>query len=104
MNLEDHVGDIFRKGRKAGNIPANTAAAAAGLTEAELTELEASGKIIKRPDFAKLAPLIGLHPAKLAGIADGWLPSEKKLSTWCELRRIETKQDNEAVNNYLIWD
>jgi glyoxylase-like metal-dependent hydrolase (beta-lactamase superfamily II) len=104
MNLEDHVGDLIRKGRKAGNIPASTAAVAAGLTETELTDLEASGKIIKRPDFAKLAPLIGLHPAKLAGIADGWLPSVKDLAIWRELRRIETKQDGEAVNNYLIWD
>jgi hydroxyacylglutathione hydrolase len=104
MNLEDHVGDLIRKGRKAANVPASAAAAAAGLTEAELTELETSGNIIKRPDFTKLASLIGLHPAKLAEIADGWLPSEKKLSTWCELRRIETAQDNEAVNNYLIWD
>ncbi len=104
MNLEDHVGDLIRKGRKAGNVPANTAAAAAGLTEAELAELEASGNIVKRPDFAKLAPLIGLHPTKLAGIADGWLPSVKDLSIWRELRRIETKQDGESVNNYLIWD
>jgi glyoxylase-like metal-dependent hydrolase (beta-lactamase superfamily II) len=104
MNLEDHIGDLIRKGRKAANIPATAAASAAGLTEAELTELEASGKIIKRPDFAKLAPLIGLHPTKLAGIADGWLPSVKDLTIWRELRRIETVQDDAAVNNYLIWD
>jgi hydroxyacylglutathione hydrolase len=104
MNLEDHIGDLIRKGRKAANVSPAAAAAAAGLTEAELAALEPSGQITKRPDFAKLAPLIGLHPAKLADIADGWLPSEKDLSIWRELRRIETSQDGESVNNYLIWD
>lgn len=104
MNLEDHVGDLIRKGRKAANVSPAAAATAAGLTEAELDALEPSGQITKRPDFAKLAPLIGLHAAKLAGIADGWLPSEKDLSIWRELRRIETSQDGASVNNYLIWD
>ncbi len=104
MNLEDHLGDIIRKGRKSANVPADAAARAAGLTVTELGALEESGVLAKRPDFAKLAPLIGLHPGKLAGIADGWLPTEKDLSAWRELRRIETAEDGEAVNNYLIWD
>jgi hydroxyacylglutathione hydrolase len=104
MNLEDHIGDMIRKGRKATGVSADAAARAAGLTEAELSALEQSGNIVKRPDFVKLAPLIGLHAGKLEGIANGWLPSEPDLGTWRELRRIETMQDHEGVNNYLIWD
>ena len=104
MNLEDHLGDIVRKGRKITGISAAEAAKAAGISEAELAELEASGKFSKRPNFAALAPLISLHPQKLASIADGWLPAEKDLSIWRELRRIETVEDGNAVNCYLIWD
>jgi hydroxyacylglutathione hydrolase len=104
MNLEDHLGDIIRKGRKAANVPADAAAVAAGLTEAELAALEESGKVVKKPNLTPLAALIGLHSGKLEGIAGGWLPSEKDLGAWRELRRFETKQDGEAVNNYLVWD
>ncbi len=104
MNLEDHLGDIIRKGRKAANVSAETAAKAAGLTEAELTALEESGKVTKQPNFAALAALTGQSPAKLEKIASGWLPSEKDLSIWRELRRFETEKDGIVVNNYLVWD
>jgi glyoxylase-like metal-dependent hydrolase (beta-lactamase superfamily II) len=104
MNLEDHLGDIIRKGRKSANIPAEAAAKAAGLTEAELGALEESGKVIKKPNFAALAALTGLNPGKLEGIAHGWLPSEKDLSAWRELRQFQTEEGGTAVNNYLVWD
>ena len=48
------------------------------MTEAELAALEESGKIGKRPEFAGLAALLGLHPAKLERIANGWVPSGKR--------------------------
>ncbi|MDB6122228.1 MAG: Transcriptional regulator, family [Pedosphaera sp.] len=104
MNLEDHLGDIIRKGRKAANVPADVAAKAAGLTEAELTALEESGKVTKKPNFVALATAIGLHPGKLESIANGWLPSEKDLSIWRELRVISTEAKGMAVNSYLVWD
>ena len=104
MNLEDHLGDIIGKSRKAANISLETAARAAGLTETELGALEETGKLVKQPNFAALAPLIGLHPVKLADIAKGWLPSEKDLSVWRELRRIQTEEDGTVVNCYLVWD
>src|SRR5438445_13205571 len=104
MTLEDHLGDIIRKGRKAANVSADAAAKAAGLTEAELAALEESGKVLKKPNFGPLAALIGLHPGKLEGIANGWLPSEKDLGQWRELRRIQTEQGGNVVNCYVIWD
>jgi hydroxyacylglutathione hydrolase len=104
MTLEDHLGDITRKGRKAANVSAADAAKAAGLTEPELTVLEESGKASKQPNLSALAAVIGLHPGKLEGIAGGWLPSEKDLGTWRELRRISTEEGGNVVNCYLIWD
>jgi len=51
-----------------------------------------------------LAPLLGLDGKKLQEIADGWLPSEKDLSIWRELRPFSTTAEGITVNCYLIWD
>jgi glyoxylase-like metal-dependent hydrolase (beta-lactamase superfamily II) len=104
MNLEDHLGDIVRKARAMSNVSSKAAAAAAGLTEAELSALEETGTVAKRPNFQALANLIGLNPAKLESIASGWLPAPKDLSTWREFRCITTDSGGMAVNCYLVWD
>ena len=104
VNLEDHLGDIIGKARAMSSVSAAAAASAAGISEAELSALEATGQIGKRPDFAALANLIGLNPAKLEGIASGWLPAEKDLSVWRELRQISTTEGGNTVHCYLIWD
>jgi len=104
MNLEDHLGDVIRKGRKSANVAPDVAAKAAGLSEAELAALEESGKPTKQPNFAALAKLTGQHAGKLESIARGWTPSEKDLGTWRELRQITTEQGGMAVHNYLVWD
>jgi len=104
MTLEDHLGDIIRKARKAANVSLHAAANAAGLTAGELSALETSGQSAKAPDFAALAPLLGLHPQKLEAIANGWLPAPPDLSQWRELRTIATTQGGNTVNCYLVWD
>jgi len=104
MNLEDHLGDVIRKARMMTKMSPADVAKAAGLTEAELSALEDSGIIGKRPDFAALAGQIGLHAGKLERLAAGWLPSEKDLSTWRELRVFTTVGEGMAVNCYLVWD
>ena len=104
MNLEDHLGDIIRKARAMSRIPAAAAANAAGISGAELAALEESGQTGKQPDFAALAKLVGLNPAKLEGIARGWLPAEKDLSVWRELRVFTTSEEGMMVNGYLVWD
>ena len=104
MNLEDHPGDIIRKARAMSNVSTAAAARAAGISEAELSALEESGRTGQRPDLAALARVVGLHPAKLAGIADGWLPAEPDLSIWRELRVFTTADDGMTVNCYLVWD
>ncbi len=104
VNLEDHLGDIIRKARAMSNVSTAAAAKAAGISEAELSGLEESGQTGKRPDVAALARLVGLNPAKLEGLAHGWLPGEKDLSVWHELRAFTTAGDGMAVNCYLVWD
>ena len=104
MNLEDHLGDIIGKSRKANNVSVAAAAKTAGISESELTVLEESGKTSGKINFAALAPLIGLNAAKLEGIANGWLPSPKDLSVWREVRVFTTSGDGFSVNCYLVWD
>jgi glyoxylase-like metal-dependent hydrolase (beta-lactamase superfamily II) len=48
--------------------------------------------------------LIGLNPQKLEAIANGWLPSQKDLSQWREIRVFTTAGEGLTVNCYLVWD
>jgi hydroxyacylglutathione hydrolase len=104
MNLEDHLGDIIRKARAMSGVSAAASASAAGLTEAELSALEESGKAAKKINFSALAPLIGLNAGKLESIANGWLPTPKDLSAWRELHQISTTESGNMVHCYLVWD
>jgi glyoxylase-like metal-dependent hydrolase (beta-lactamase superfamily II) len=104
VNLEDHLGDIIRKARTMSGVSAATAATAAGISETELSGIEESGRFSTRPNFAALANGIGLNPDRLAGIADGWQPTEKDLSPWHELRVFTTAAEGITVNCFLAWD
>ena len=104
MTLEDHLGDILAKGRGASGVSAPAAAQAAGLSEAEFTTLEETGKSSQPVNFQALAGLLGFNPAKLERIAKGWLPATPDLSSWRELRQITTAGDGLAVHCYLVWD
>jgi hydroxyacylglutathione hydrolase len=104
MNLEDHLGDIVRKARAMAGVSAADAARAAGLGETEHSALEESGKSSANIKFPDLASILRLNAAKLEGIAKGWLPSPKDLSTWRELRQISTSEGGNEVHCYLIWD
>jgi hydroxyacylglutathione hydrolase len=103
MSLEDHSGDIIRKARMAADVSKEAAASAAGLGVGELEQLEESGSSSNAISLSRLAPLIGLDPAKLERIAKGWLPIAVDLSQWRELRQITTTQ-RMSVNCYLVWD
>ncbi len=104
MNLEDHVGDIIRKARVMSGISTAAATGAAGISEADLSALEETGRTAARPNYAALASLLGLNPAKLESIANGWLPARKDLSLWRELRVFTTAGEGMTVNCYLVWD
>jgi glyoxylase-like metal-dependent hydrolase (beta-lactamase superfamily II) len=104
VNLEDHPGDIIRKARTMSNISTSAAAEAAGISETELAVLEESGRLAKKINFSRLAPLTGLNALKLEAIANGWLPAQKDLSIWREIRVFTTAGEGLTVNCYLVWD
>lgn len=104
MTLEDHLGDIVRKAREMAGVSSDVAAQAAGLNPTDYASFEQSGTAAKPPDLAALAALVGLNAGKLAKIAGGWLPSEKDLSRWRELRVITTGRGSFTVNCFLVWD
>lgn len=86
------------------NVSAAAAATAAGISEAEWSELESAGQVPKKVDWRALGDLIGMDDRKLSGISAGWAPAEKDLSQWRELRVITTDSGGMAVNAYLVWD
>src|SRR5262245_58586982 len=103
MTLEDHIGDIIRKARQAGNISKEAVAHEGGITLKQLEELEDSGKTSSNRNLSAIANLVGLNGAKLQRIADGWLPKGVDGGRWREVRQIETAQ-RLTVNCYLVWD
>ena len=102
--LEDHLGDILRKARKAANMSLEALAAVVDLSSEELHGLETSGHINRRPDFGKLADRLALNPGKVEAIANGWEPARMDLGIWRELRLITTTRAGNAVNCFLAWD
>jgi hydroxyacylglutathione hydrolase len=105
MQLEDHLGDILRKARAMSGVASGAAAATAGISAAELSALEETGKIAgQKINFAALGKILGLHPQKLEAVAGGWLPAAKDLSAWRELRVFTTAGQGLTVNCYLVWD
>lgn len=104
MNLEDHIGDVIHKARAMSNVPAAAAAAAAGISENELSMLEETGKVAAKINFPALGKSLGLHPQKLEAIANGWLPADKDLSVWREIRVFSSCGEGLTVNCYLVWD
>lgn len=103
MSLEDHVGDVLRKARLMKNVSADEVARVAGLSPAELAALESTGQCGRQPNFAALGPVLGLRPAGLNKVAQGWVPQTPDLGAWRELRRVSTS-DGMEVHAYLVWD
>jgi hydroxyacylglutathione hydrolase len=104
MHLEDHLGDILRKGREAKGIALAVAAQAAGLTEPAYSALEETGQPGGQINLPGVAGAVGLNAAKLERITKGWLPATPDLSLWRELRRITTRANGMEVHCYLAWD
>jgi len=104
VNLEDHPGDIIRKARTMSGVSTSAAAGAAGISEIELSALEETGNVAAKINIFKLAPLIGLNPAKLEAVAKDWLPAQPDLNIWREIRAFTTAGEGLTVNCYLVWD
>ncbi len=103
MSLEDHAGDIVFKARKALGISLGEVATAGSVTEDALEAFEEDGKAPAAMRWNAVAERLGLDPAKLKAVAEGWEPAPVELSRWRELRMITTEQGM-AVNCFLAWD
>jgi glyoxylase-like metal-dependent hydrolase (beta-lactamase superfamily II) len=103
MTLEDHVGDILRKAREAGNISLEAVAQAAGITASALQQLEESGTVPSGLNFQAIGKLVALDGAKLERVAKGWLPAPVDLGNWRELRVVTTTKQY-SVNAFVVWD
>jgi glyoxylase-like metal-dependent hydrolase (beta-lactamase superfamily II) len=104
MQLEDHWGDILRKGRMMAGVSLAAAARAGGINSAELSAWEATGQVTGAPDYQALARAIGLDGAKLEGIARGWRPQAQDLKQWRQLRQFTSAGEGLTVNCFLGWD
>jgi glyoxylase-like metal-dependent hydrolase (beta-lactamase superfamily II) len=104
MNLEDNLGDIISKARAAAGVSVDAVAGVSGLSADDYARLEETGQFARRPDLRAIAVKVGLHGAKLEGIAGGWLPQKRDVGRWRELRQITTAGPNFKVNCYLVWD
>lgn len=104
MNLEDNLGDVIRKARKASGVEPETAAKAAGLSVEELSAIEQTGESNAKTNYPALAKVLNLSAPKLEGIAKGWMPSPKDTSRWRGFRMITTEGGGMTVNCYLVWD
>src|SRR5881394_2329203 len=102
--LEDHVGDVLRKARRAANLDDGAASRAAGVTEAAWNQIESTGAGCQSLNFPGVAAALGLSASKLQQLANGWLPESRDLAIWRELRVFPTTQGGNTVNCYLVWD
>jgi hydroxyacylglutathione hydrolase len=104
VNLEDHIGDVLRKGRALSNVTIEAAAVAARLDGTSYSRLESTGEGADKTDLAAVAGLLGLSASKLKGLAEGWRPAPVDLEKWSMLRLVTTSANDITVNCYLAWD
>ena len=104
MTLEDHLGDVIRKGRMMAGASLEAAAQAAGIAAMALSKVESSGEPSAGMNFATLGQALGMEGAKLEKLAQGWLPKPVDLGLWRELRVTTTHGNGYTVNAFLIWD
>lgn len=104
MTLEDHAGDVLRKARLMAEISASDAAAAAGISEAELEAFERDGQAPARMQWDPAARKLSLHADKWKALAHGWQPAPLDTTVWREIRQITTQNEGMAVHAYLVWD
>lgn len=103
MSLEDHIGDIVAKARRAAGQSEGAVAEVGGLTLAQLAAFEEYGRLDDEPDLEAISALVGLDAVKLRALADGWEPAPVDLARWRRLEMITT-EEGMAVNCFLAWD
>ena len=103
--LEDEFGDIIGKARRGQNLSESEIAAAAGITEAELTRMEQYTLKPTETQVFRIAEILNLDGAKLLDIAtEQWEPEPPPQSsdTNLEVITISAPVGGWPVNAYLL--
>jgi len=103
--LEDELGDIVGKARRGQGISEGDLGKSAGLSPADIGRLEAYELMPDERVVRALAEALGLHPAKLVRIAQGWCPTggNARLDTGpISVDRVAVQVGGMAANCYLL--
>ena len=103
--LEDEFGDIIGKARRGNGLSLNHVASEAGITEAQLSQMEAYTLKPTEDQVHKIAKALGLNGSKLADIAmERWAPAPvpSELDEKLDVERISGDVGGYPVNAYLL--
>ena len=103
--LEDEFGDIIGKARRGNGLSLNHVANKAGITDAQLSRMEAYTLKPTEDQVHKIAEALGLNGSKLADIAmERWAPAPvpSELDEKLDVERISGDVGGYPVNAYLL--
>ena len=95
--LEDEFGDIIGKARRGNGLSLNHVANEAGITDAQLSQMEAYTLKPTEDQVHKIAKALGLSGSKLADIAmERWAPAPVP-------SELDEKLDVERISGRCWW-
>ena len=103
--LEDEFGDIIGKARRGNGLSLNQVANEAGITDDQLSQMEAYTLKPTEDQVHKIAKALGLNVSKLADIAmERWAPAPvpSELDEKLDVERIAGEVGGYPVNAYLL--
>ncbi len=103
--LEDEFGDIIGKARRGNGLSLNHVANKAGITDAQLSQMEAYTLKPTEDQVHKIANALGLNGSKLVDIAmERWAPAPvpSELDEKVDVERISGDVGGYPVNAYLL--
>ena len=103
--LEDEFGDIIGKARRGNGLSLNQVANGAGITDGQLSQMEAYTLKATEDQVHKIARVLGLDESKLADIAmERWAPAPtpSELDDNLDVERISGDVGGYPVNAYLL--
>lgn len=103
--LEDEFGDIIGKARRGNGLSLSRVASQAGITDAQLSQMEAYTLKPTADQVHRIAEVLGLNGSKLADIAmERWAPAPApaELNERLDVERISGDVGGYPVNAYLL--
>ena len=103
--LEDEFGDIIGKARRGNGLSLSRVASQAGITDAQLSQMEAYTLKPTEDQVRAIAEVLGLNGSKLVDIAmERWAPAPApaELDERLDVERISGDVGGYPVNAYLL--